>query len=68
MSLFGTFARRIDYTNASLAPFDTDGARPDPHATEKKLSRLGQLFRRPALSLVDVVCHLHWLGYTFRLF
>ncbi len=61
MSFLANFSRKvargIDFTNASLAPLDTNGARPEPHAAEKRLVRLGQLLTMPALSPVDVVCY-----------
>lgn len=67
MSLFGTFARRIDLLNASRAPLDTDGARPETHAAEKRLVWLGQLFKKPVLTPLDVVCHSppNWLYDAF---
>lgn len=55
MSLFDKVARTIDYTTATWAPLDTNGARPEPHTAENRLLRLRQLFRKPALSPMDVI-------------
>ncbi|KXN88689.1 Linoleate 10R-lipoxygenase [Leucoagaricus sp. SymC.cos] len=53
-SLARSFARNIDYANASHAPLDTDGARPRTHNAETKVTHLLEVLSKPVLTLGDL--------------
>jgi len=58
MSVFSTWARSLakkaDYWSVSHAPFNTDGAQPETHSTEKQLLMLENILSKP-LTYEDLV-------------